>query len=68
MLSLKQARELGVSYVLSELDLDSKNSKNKLYDPPSAAVQRLLKGKNIKVKLNQRDFCAIEGLFCVYFG
>uniref|UniRef100_A0A1I8BUE5 Ion_trans_2 domain-containing protein n=1 Tax=Meloidogyne hapla TaxID=6305 RepID=A0A1I8BUE5_MELHA len=51
MLSLKQARELGVSYVLSELDLDSKNSKNKLYDPPSAAVQRLLKGKNIKVNL-----------------
>ena len=51
MLSLKQARELGVSYVLSELDLDSKNSKNKLYDPPSAAVQRLIKGKNIKVIL-----------------
>ncbi|CAK5123796.1 unnamed protein product [Meloidogyne enterolobii] len=53
MLSLKQARELGVSYVLSELDLDSKNSKNKLYDPPSAAVQRLLKGKNIKIMPNE---------------
>lgn len=47
MLSNKQAREL--SYVLSELDYDSKNAKNKLYDPPSAAVQRMLKGKNIKV-------------------
>jgi hypothetical protein len=49
MISSKQAREMGVSYVLSELDLDNKNSKNKLYDPPSAAVQRMLKGKNIKV-------------------
>jgi hypothetical protein len=51
MLSSKQARELGVSYVLSDLDFDTKNTKNKLYDPPSAGVQRLLKGKNIKVNL-----------------
>ncbi|KAL3102144.1 hypothetical protein niasHS_003553 [Heterodera schachtii] len=48
MLSLRQAQELGVEYILSEFKLDNKH-KNILYEPLSPAVQRLIKNKNIKI-------------------
>lgn len=47
MLSSKQAQELGVDYVLADLQYHQKNI---LYEPLSQAVQKLVKSANIKVK------------------
>jgi len=43
VLSSKQARELGVEYILAECQ------KNILYEPLSPAVQKLIKQHNIKI-------------------
>ncbi|VDN53180.1 unnamed protein product [Dracunculus medinensis] len=46
VLNSKQARELGVDYILADLDYQQKNI---LYEPLSQAVQRLIKSNNIKI-------------------
>lgn len=46
VLNSKQARELGVDYILADLQYQQKNI---LYEPLSQAVQRLVKSSNIKV-------------------
>lgn len=46
VLNQKQARELGVDYILTDLHYQQKNI---LYEPLSPTVQRLVKSSNIKV-------------------
>uniref|UniRef100_F1L2H2 TWiK family of potassium channels protein 7 n=1 Tax=Ascaris suum TaxID=6253 RepID=F1L2H2_ASCSU len=46
VLNSKQARELGVDYILADLQYQQKNI---LYEPLSQAVQRLVKSSNIKI-------------------
>uniref|UniRef100_A0A0N5ALA9 Ion channel n=1 Tax=Syphacia muris TaxID=451379 RepID=A0A0N5ALA9_9BILA len=46
VLSSKQAQELGVDYILADLEYHQKNI---LYEPLSQAVQKLVKSANIKV-------------------
>lgn len=46
VLNSKQARELGVDYILADLQYQQKNI---LYEPLSPAVQKLIKNSNIKV-------------------
>ncbi|MCP9265979.1 AP-2 complex subunit mu [Dirofilaria immitis] len=51
VLNQKQARELGVDYILTDLHYQQKNI---LYEPLSPTVQRLVKSSNIKVTLRKR--------------
>ncbi|VDK63421.1 unnamed protein product [Onchocerca ochengi] len=46
VLNQKQARELGVDYILTDLHYQQKNI---LYEPLSPTVQRLVKSSNIKI-------------------
>ncbi|KHN70643.1 TWiK family of potassium channels protein 7 [Toxocara canis] len=46
VLNSRQARELGVNYILADLQYQQKNI---LYEPLSQAVQRLVKSSNIKI-------------------
>lgn len=46
VLNQRQARELGVDYILADLQYQQKNI---LYEPLSPTVQRLVKSSNIKV-------------------
>lgn len=47
VLNSKQARQLGVDYILADLQYQQKNI---LYEPLSPAVQKLIKNSNIKVR------------------
>lgn len=60
VLNSKQARELGVDYILADLDYQQKNI---LYEPLSQAVQRLIKSNNIKVSL----LLFIIFIFIIYY-
>lgn len=46
VLNQKEARELGVEYILTDLHYQQRNI---LYEPLSPTVQRLVKSSNIKV-------------------
>lgn len=49
VLNQRQARELGVDYILADLQYQQKNI---LYEPLSPTVQRLVKSNNIKVQFH----------------
>lgn len=53
VLNSKQARELGVDYILADLKYQQQNI---LYEPLSPAVQKLAKDTNIKVFIFKKNF------------